>query len=85
MAGNSHIQANVIGAGIDQRTKSLASNRRIILKNQIDRRLHAHGDGELSGSGLRSSAGDHTKHADQDQQCFLSAELKIFAHLIRTS
>jgi len=84
VSGNSHVQANIIGAGIDQRAKSLASNRRVILKNQIDGRLHAHGDGELAGTGLRAGARGKTEHAGKHQKGFFSVELDTAAHLIKS-
>src|SRR5579859_846272 len=49
------VQTNIVGACVRQRTKARCSYGWIILKNQRDRRLHIHGDGELTGAGLRRS------------------------------
>src|SRR6476646_2142913 len=54
--GRAKVQANIVSAGIGQRTEASCSYGWVVLENQRDRRLHAHGNCELAGTGLRRRA-----------------------------
>jgi hypothetical protein len=83
-SSNAHIEPNVVGAGVGQRAKTCCSNRWVVLKNQRNGGLHAHGDGELPGAGLRTGAwGKKAEHAAQHEQRFHSAEFEAAVHRVK--
>jgi hypothetical protein len=83
-SSNTHIEPNIVGPGVGQRAETGCPNRWVVLKNQRNGGLHAHGDGELPGAGLRTGAcGKKAKHAAQHEQRFRSAEFEAAVHRVK--
>src|SRR6476469_4438380 len=83
-SSNAQIEPNVVGPGVGQRAETSCSNRWVVLKNQGNGRLHAHGDAELAGTGLRAGArGKQAEHAAQHEQRFRSAEFEAAVHRVK--
>src|SRR5690242_10750422 len=80
-SGRAKVQANIVCSCIGQRTKARCSYGWVVLKNQRYGRLHAHGNGELPGTGLRRRIrSQQTEQAAHRKQGFHSAEFEVAAH-----
>ena len=79
--GRAQVETNIVGARVGQGAEAGGPDRRVVLENEADGRLHIHGDGELAGAGLRAGAGDKkAEQATENKQRLLSVEIESAAH-----